>query len=614
MAAVVRSSSLDSDPLNRDFRNFLTKVWGELGYGLPSDRQMEIAQYLQHGPDASIVMGFRGIAKSYITVPLCLWWLRKERDIQVLTVSATTGGAKLNAYFAWQMVNNFDWLEDLRPRPSQRQSAQAFDVRDCTPAKSESFASDSLFGQITGRRADLIVPDDVETPNTSETETKRSQLAHRYGELRGAILKPDGLGLMKVLGTAQTEQTLYVDLVMNKGYGMRMWPCYYPIIHEDPKKDTLHRYGPWLAPSLLEAIKENPALMGTSTEPKRFDEGTLLEKRREWGTVEFERQFLLFLDAGGETGDTLALKDIPVLEIPKPTPEAPLQVPVEYRWSPLPDNKVHGLEVDAKTGDSQVYYASLSPNVRWERPEAVRMHVDPSGKGEDETAWAVVVEHLGSAGLVHMDARLEGFTSGTLKAIAADAKAWGVQKIVIESNFGAGMFGELLRPHLLEIGHPCTIEDESAGQSMKELRIVDTLTPIVTEHRLWISAEVLRRDYKVTYPKVPDHKRRFYRLTYQLTRIVKVKDCIAHDDRVDVLAAALRGFVGLLRRRRADAVQASKDAYIEAEAEKIRETLRKQGRPVLGDPPQSQEKLMHLLKDLGGLVNSPYFKGRRMGR
>jgi hypothetical protein len=612
MAAVVRSSSLDRDPLNRDFRNFLARVWRELGYGRPSDLQMDIAHYLQHGPDKSIVMAFRGVGKSYETVPFCIWWLRRERDIQVLTVSATTGGAKLNAYFAWQMVNQFDWLEDLRPTSDQRQSAQAFDIRGCKPAKSESFASDSLFGQITGRRADIIVPDDVETPNTAETETKRSQLAHRYGELGGAILKPDGIGLIKVLGTAQTEQTLYTDLAMNKGYGMRMWPCYYPIISlENAKKDTLHRYGPWLAPSIAQAVTLNPSLMGTSTEPTRFDEWTLLEKRTEFGTIEFDRQFFLFLDAGGETSDTLKLRDIPVLEIPTPTPEKPLAVPVEFRWDPMPANRVEGLEVDAKTGDSSVFYASVSSAVRWEPPEVVRMRIDPSGKGEDETVWQVLVEHLGSVGLVHQDARLEGFTSETLKAIAKDAKTWGVQQIDIESNFGGGMFAELLRPHLLEIGHGCTINDEAAGQTQKEARIVDTLTPVVTDHRLWIAANVLRKDWKVAYPKVPDHKRRFYRLTYQLTRIIKRKDCLPHDDRVDTLAAGVRGFLGLLRRRRADAQQASRDAYIEAQAEKIRETLRKQGRPVLGDPPVAITKLPHLLKDLGGMVQSHYFKGRR---
>ena len=46
-----------------------------------------------------------------------------------------------------------------------------------------------IFGQLTGSRADLILADDVEVPNTAWTVGMREKLLHSVGEFN-AILKP----------------------------------------------------------------------------------------------------------------------------------------------------------------------------------------------------------------------------------------------------------------------------------------------------------------------------------------------------------------------------------------------------------------------------------------
>lgn len=602
-------SSLEMDPLKKDFRNYLYKTWMTLFGEPPTNRMYELAWRLQHGPDRDVIMGFRGMAKSYITVTYGVSTLYCDPTEIVLTLSGSGDGAKGNANLAFTMVNGFDWLAHMKPRGILRSSAQAFDVMGSRGEKSESFAAMSLFGQITGRRASLIIPDDVETPNTSATESDRSLLRTRYSELGGAILKP--AGRIKVLGTAQTELTLYIELATQKGYGMMMIPAIYPRADKDPKKDELKKYGPWLAPSIVKALQENPELAGESTEPSRFTLEDLAARALEYGTTEFARQFLLDLGAGLTTASPLKLKDIPILEIAVPTLGAPLLVPETFVWNPVPANKLE-IAVDALPGDGSVYAPSSIG--RWMEPEGKSLIIDPSGGGMDETAWGVVVQHLGRVGLVKADSRLEGFSKETLEAIAADAKLYGVHKVRIEKNYGGGMFGELLRPYLLAVGHPCTIEEENAGTAMKEQRIVDTLQPVISGHRLWIAADVLRRDYTVTYQNVAEEKRRFYRLTYQLTRMVKKKNCVAHDDRLDMLAAGVGSFIGTLRRQLEDAANQSRDQYLEEQAEKINETIRQQanlratGRKELGD------KLANFIKGTGGLTTSAFFKSRASKR
>lgn len=611
-------SSLEMDPLKKDFRNFMYKVWMSLFGNAPSNRLYEFGERLQKGPDRDILMGFRGMAKSYTTVTFADWTLYCDPTEIVLTTSGSGDGASGNADLAFFLINNLDFLAHMKPKGLLRKSAEAFDVTGSLGEKSESFAALSLFGQITGRRASLIIPDDVETPNTSATEGDRTKLRARYAELGGAVLKPGGR--IKVLGTPQHELTIYTELATEKGYSMRIWPALYPRLTDDPKTDEGRKYGSWLAPSIREAVEKNPHLAGLSTEPGRFSEADLEARKLEYGLIEFARQFLLWLDIGTGTGKPLKLKDIPVIEVPLPVlagvdkqgmgvEAQPLKVPARFTWSPLPANRYPDLSVDSLPGDGEVYAPSDMGD--WAAPDKVVLIVDPSGQGKDETAWGVLTGLAGRVGLVHMDASLDGFGEETLKSIALDAKVFGVQQIIIEKNYGGGMFGALLKPHLAEIGYPCTVIEENAGTAMKEVRIVDTLQPVITTHRLWIAAHVLRGDFPVDYPQIERDKRRFYRLTYQLTRMEKLKNAVAHDDRVDMLAAGVATFMGALRQQLHEAGDAKRAQWLEEEAEKIRETLRKQANLRATGQEELSDKLLNFLKGTEqGLLGSVFFRGR----
>jgi hypothetical protein len=587
MSNLVRRGSLDSDPMNKDLRNFLFKVHQTLGYTAPSQLQYDMAEMIQSpSPETGarrILMGFRGVSKSHISTTAAIWKLRRDRTKRVLVTSATGRFASLISTFAWQMVSEFDWLADMKPSSTQRRSAIAFDVGGAPVAtQHESFSSVPITGQITGRRATDIIGDDLEVPNTSDTETARADLLKRASELSGAIILPGGD--IDLLGTAQTEDSFYLKME-ERGFTIRIYPALYPHLPTGvPEMDkdlvTTKRYGSRLAPLILNALEANPALAGTSTNPERFSEVDIAARRRAWGLTEFERQFLMLLDAGKGRGNPLKLRDIPVMELKRPALGEEFKVPAEVDFQALPIHTVNGIDVDAMTGDSVLFGPSRTDI--YLKPEEMVCYVDPSGEGKDETTWTIAAGLQGRVFVVHQGYSTEGHTAQVLKLIAADCKLWEVQTVEVESNFGQGMFGELLHPHLQDIGHSCAIEDIRQGKVSKEKRIVETLEPLITDHRLILSADVLRRDFTVDYEHLEEDERRYHRLTYQLTRMTKNKGAVKHDDRVDGLSGVARHFIGMLLRQLAKKNEDARLKGIEAEIEKMIDERRRQGLPLHG--------------------------------
>ena len=166
--------------------------------------------------------------------------------------------------------------------------------------------------------------------------------------------------------------------------------------------------------------------------------------------------------------------------------------------------------------------------------------IDPSGRGADETAFAVVKMLNGCLHLIDFGGIEGGYNETVLKTIAVLAQKYKVNYIIVESNFGDGMFTELLKPVLTKV-YPCTIE-EVKHNIQKERRIIDTLEPIMNQHRLVVDQKALEKDYK-TVQHYPPEKQPKYMLAYQMTRITKDRGSLVHDDRLDVLAMAVAYWV-----------------------------------------------------------------------
>lgn len=150
---------------------------------------------------------------------------------------------------------------------------------------------------------------------------------------------------------------------------------------------------------------------------------------------------------------------------------------------------------------------------------------------KDETAYAVIKYINGYLCILDIGGYHEGYSEGTLTTLANKAKFYDVNEVVVESNFGDGMFSQLLKPVLGKI-HPCTVQEISNHQQ-KEKRIIDTLEPLLMTHKIILNKSVVMDDYRV-YERSPA-----YSFIYQMTRLCDERGALAHDDRLDAVAMAV---------------------------------------------------------------------------
>ena len=191
------------------------------------------------------------------------------------------------------------------------------------------------------------------------------------------------------------------------------------------------------------------------------------------------------------------------------------------------------------------------------------MAIDPSGRGADETSYAVVKMLNGFLFVTDAGGMPGGYSEDTLKRLATIAKEQEVNLLLIESNFGDGMFTQLLKPVLAKI-HRVSCE-EVRHNIQKERRICDTLEPVMNSHRLIIDRKVVENDYDSTR-SLPPEKALRYQLIYQMTRVTRQKGALAHDDRLDVLAMAVAYWAEQMAQDADDQIAARKD-------EKLRDSL-----------------------------------------
>ena len=510
---------MEIDPRLKDFRNFLFLAWDQLGLPEPTTVQYDIADYVQNGPKRRCVQAFRGVGKSWITSAYVCHQLLLKPDMNILVVSASKQRADDFSTFTLRLISEMPMLQHLRPGDHQRNSKVAFDVGPAPNAHAPSVTSRGITSQITGSRADLIVADDVESLN-SATQTMRDKLGETIKEF-DAVLKPGGHILY--LGTPQTEQSIYNSLPQ-RGYDVRIWPARYP----GEKQRTL--YGDKLAPIVSDAwTMEN---QGTPTDPGRFDEFDLLEREASYGRSGFDLQFMLDTTLSDAGRYPLRLSDLIIMNL------NPDNAPEKVIWAAEPNLAHKELPNVGFSGDR--FYRPMAISGDWVPYTGSVMAIDPSGRGADETSYCVCKMMAGTLYITDIGGLPGGYSEETLVNLSNIAKEQKVNAIIVESNFGDGMFTELMRPVLKKI-HPCSME-EVRHSVQKERRIIDTLEPVMNQHRLCIDERLVEKDFRSTQHLTPE-KALQYQLFYQMTRITRQKGALVHDDRLDVLSIAVNYWV-----------------------------------------------------------------------
>ena len=566
------------------FPYFLAYVMRETGLigpeQEPTRMQLLIADWLWEGLEesgsqfcmASITAAYREASKSYIAGVLALHRLCLDPvNEKVLLIGATAKKPTEISDWIQKTVAAVDLFEPLRPRRDQRQSVIAWDVGPSSIDQAPSVrVSGILSPGLTGSRATFIIPDDIETLSNSITPLKQQRLAAAYNEVT-AIIKVPAPGQMRRairgLGTPHVETSLYLELSRNRGYAIRYFPARYP----DPSDENEWGcYGGNLAPQLVEEIKQHPWLIGMPTDPERFPEEVLAEKETQGTRAWVQLQYQLNCRLSTAEKYPCRLGDLLVLSLDgKALPEL-------LAWSGSPEQRINpfGIKDELQCvgmGSDRFYHRPVMQGGWLPRSEVWRtaMAIDPSARGRDEMAWVVLAELNGNVFALDWGGTQAGFEDATLTALCEKAKQWGVQVVLPEPNYGGGMFNQILLPHMQRIYPNCSIlgpDEVPWSTAQKEVRIVNTVAPLVQQHRLVVNEARIQSEWEEA-ERDPEtgHQRT---LMFQLSRVTTDRNCLQWIDRLDALAIGCAWFeesaaqdqAKVTEQRNAEKLQAVMDA------------------------------------------------------
>ena len=281
-------------------------------------------------------------------------------------------------------------------------------------------------------------------------------------------------------------------------------------------------YGDTLAPYVHEQIAKG-AKPGDPLDPMRFSDIILKEKECSYGRSGFALQFMLDPQLADEDRYPLKLRDLIFTDLDTDI------VPLNIVYGSSPDQVIETHESVGFTGDRlhRPMYVSKEDFTAY---TGSILYVDPSGRGQDETGWVVTKFYAGRIHLLEAGGLKGGYDDTSLEELAEIAKRHKVNLVLIEPNFGDGMYTELLKPVMRRV-YNVRVEDADRVTAQKELRCIDTLEPVMNQHRIVVNSSLIEADRKA------DIK---CQLFYQMTRMCRERGALTKDDRIDALEGGVR--------------------------------------------------------------------------
>lgn len=510
----------------KDFREFAYLGMKFLGFNL-TEMQADIAHYMQTGPRKRMVAAQRGEAKSTLAALYAVWRLIQDQSTRILIVSGGEKQASEVATLVIRMIETWPLLCYLKADPTRgdRTSYEGYDVHcDLKPLdKSASVACVGITAQLQGKRADLLIPDDIETTKNGLTQTMREQLLTISKDFAAICTHGDTL----YLGTPQTKDSIYKTLP-GRGFEVRIWPGRVPTPEEE------ERYGGTLAPYILDQIKSGmkrsgfglDGSKGEVTDPGRYDEDALIEKELDFGPEGFMLQYMLDTTLSDQMRTRIRLSDM--LVFPGNSDSAPdkLSYIADKRFQYQHEHP----GIEGQTMYSPAFFGDqLVPFQR------KLMVIDPAGNGGDEVSYAIGGAVSSYIHLMSVGGLRGGITTENLDKLIDLAIEFGISDIVLESNMGHGTVTMLLLNRLRErklAGIGCR---DINNTTQKEKRIIDTISPVTRRHRLVVHTRALEDDITLCMEHSRD-KRWLYSAFQQLNGITYDRGCLAKDDRADAVA------------------------------------------------------------------------------
>jgi len=481
-----------------DFRNHLYFCFKHLGLGEPTKIQYELAREIQEGPSDAIIAAGRGTGKSTITACLASWEWLKDPNLTFLVLSNTQGKAIDFVSQARKILSVVPYCKYMVPRDMDKDNALGFNLAVRTKFTQDlNCAARGITGQITGLHADRVVLDDIEIAGKNETPVGKETLLKKLAELES--IRNKGSRVI-FLGTPHYQDSVYN--VLKESYPMIKYPAEMP----DPSIPAeMEDVAPWVLGLDIEP--------GDATQPERFDRTELGSRRAKIGPSHYALQYKLVTSLADADRYPLKLRDLIVMDL---DPEIGPDKIVWQGQNPLRDMPNFGISGDLISEPMYISNNYLKYNHS-------HLSIDPSGRGADETGLCVSSVLSGTIFIHELLGIQGGYDDATLNKIARIVNEYRLPLVRVESNFGDGLFTKVLIPFLIKnCPHQVGVEEyKVTGQ--KELRIISTLEPVMAMHRLVMSRKAAKDQTN----------------QLQLTRLHRGRGALKHDDRVDVLSAAV---------------------------------------------------------------------------
>jgi len=196
---------------NDDFSVFLA-LWNATQNFRTPTIHFRTAIWLQkcweHGETRLLLQAFRASGKSRLMGLFSAWLLCRDPDLRILVLAAESSLSEKMVRTIRKIIERHPLTTALRPNNPDQWASDSFTVNRKRVSRDPSVLARGLYANITGTRADIIICDDVEVPNTSDTADKREKLRDRLAENR-FILTPAGTQIY--IGTPHSYYSLYAD-------------------------------------------------------------------------------------------------------------------------------------------------------------------------------------------------------------------------------------------------------------------------------------------------------------------------------------------------------------------------------------------------------------------
>ena len=165
-----------------------------------------LVDVLENSPHRGLLTAFRHSGKSTVVgiFAACVLYMRPDTRILILSAENILASRMVN--HIKNIMENHPSCVDMVPKNKKEWAAGRITINRSVGIREPSVICQGIHGNITGSRADLIICDDVEVPNTCNTAQKREMLRERLREL-DFILSPNGTIIY--IGTPHTIDTIY---------------------------------------------------------------------------------------------------------------------------------------------------------------------------------------------------------------------------------------------------------------------------------------------------------------------------------------------------------------------------------------------------------------------